>query len=940
MTHFPSGDTLNVRYRVRLSVALWIVLGFLLIPLHEARAFFTTLKYSTADHGNREVFSFAIPPGAQKPTLELKEPDQLLLTIPDILALPASAFKLSQSKWVKTFSVETIPQKKMGLWVTLGLKKSNLSFRESLGAEDPVNGSVFQFEIDEQPKPDPASPMRIKEGLILPGRDGTLFVISHTGSTEIQKNLEKGSNPVVRIHMKAARLADTWRPVNPAGLVENIFVYEFPEGHAELEVLLNEKANSVHFHESTKSGYFIVEILGARDIGRSNDAKQIIAMREADLEKGIVKPLNRLFPLYEPGTEKKVLAGKSITEDFFWKEARKLEQDHHYDKARGFLGNLLEVFPDTPNREVIDFWRLDLARQMDWKPGWLLNELEAANARHPNSANYAQHRLWELRLLNDAGRYESALGMMWDPNLPREKGALWLERAKANIGLANAHPNEPKFFKDAEEALQQLRTLSGGKGEHAALALYLLAGLHDLKDDRDAVLKTLDQITPEFLAHLSRDPDRVLGIADDYYKYGNYFKAFKYYAMFMDAFPTRTQAIPWAMLRAAESSHQMSRKAEESKEPVAAKEHFNDAKRLFDRLQKQYPNSDAAVWGKIFQLSLDRELSYKERLEKLDKVIKSIALPNALAEAYLARAELLGKDGQYLPSIETLNRLLNMTQNMAVIRRANRLKKNVLVEGMTISLDEGRPEFAALLGESYGLDWRKDPEFNQARVLLAESLMQMGSNKAALEVLDSMDANAAEALRQFGQSMEKEDWLQSARKEGKLGGIMTREVARVRLAEAGRLLAKEEWESVHLLLDSVPEGLLNERDNDQRLRFLAKAELGRGRFPHAVKHLEFLLGNRSMGDGADYYSYASVIQLWKGDDKALAPFIKVADEATDKEIRALANIRVGDILQKENKLNEAIGRYRQAAELVPGTTWAKVSAENASQLEMAMKVGR
>ncbi|MBF0423155.1 MAG: hypothetical protein HQL73_09210, partial [Magnetococcales bacterium] len=767
-----------------------------------------------------------------------------------------------------------------------------------------------------------------------------LFIISYSGATEIHKKLEKGSNPVVRIHMKAARMGDTWRPVDPAGQVENVFVYEFPDGHAELEILLNAKANSVHFHESQKGGYLIVEILGPRDVGRSNDAKQLITMRETDLEKGISRPLSRLFPLYEPSSEKKILAGKTITEDYYWKEARKLEQDHHYDQARGYLGTLLEVFPDTPNREVIDFLRLDLARKMDWKPGWLLNELEANLARHPNSANYSRYRLLQLKLLNDAGRFESALAMLDDPNLPREKSTLALERARTYIGLASAHSGDPKYFTEAENQLQQLRSGTDGRVEHTAQALYLLARLKDIKDDREGTLATLDQLTPESLGYLGMEPDRVLGIADMYYKYGHYPNAFKYYAMFMDAFPSRSRALPWAILRAAESSFQLSRKAEENKDPESAKERSEDAKRLFARLQKQYGGSDAAVWGKIFQLALERELSYKERLEKLDKVIKSIALPNALSEAYLTRAELLGKDGQYRESIDTLNQLLNMTQSMAVIRRANRLKKHLLEEGMTAALNDGRPEFASLLGEIYGLDFRQNTDFNHARILLGEALMQLGDNKAALETLANLDDPTADALRQLGETLEKSEWLQSARKEGKLGGIMTREVARVRLAEAKRLLSKEEWEGVQLLLDPLPEGLLSDQGNEQRLRFLARAELGRGRFPHAVKHLEFLLGNRPMGDGVDYYSYASVIQLWKGDDKALAPFIKVADEASDKEIRALANIRVGDILQKANRSSEAIGRYRQAAELAPGTPWAKVSTENASQLEMAKKAGR
>lgn len=923
-------------------VALGIILGLLAFPASRVHAFFTALSYSTADGGNRDILSFPIPPGVQKPTLSMIEPDKLLLTIPGILALPATALDVNRSKNIASFVVEPMPDRKMGLWVTIGLKEPNLNFREDRGPEDPVDGSLFQFEIDKPEKPDPAgTTLQLKEGLVLPGRDGTLLVLSHTGGTEIKRDIEKGSNPVVRLHMKSAKKADTWRPVVPGGLVENVFFSEFPEGNAELEVMLNEHANTdVFFHESAKAGYFILEVRGSRDVGRKRDAQQIIAVREDELDRGIVRPLNRLFPLYEPSSETVVLAGKPITEDYFWKAAREVEKDRRFAKARAYLDSLLDTFPNTPNREIIDFLKLDLARRMDWKPGWLLGELEKAMARHANSANYPQHRFLQLQLINESGHYESALSMMWDPNLPRENAALWLERARANIGLANAHPSEPRYSQDAETQLQKVLALSGGKGKHAALSNYYLAGVMDIRENREATLASLDQLTPEHLAYLGMEPERIMEVADLYYKYGQYPRAFEYYAMFMDAFPTKEQAIPWVMLRAAESSHQLSLKAEAQNKTEEARERYDDSKRLFERLQRQYPRSDAAVWGQIFQLALERKTTFKERLEKLDKVIKAVALPDALSEAYLTRAELLGGDGQYRQSIETLNHLLNMTQRMAVIRRANRLKKDLLEKGMAVALEEGRPEFASLLAQVFGRDWRKDPDFAVARVHLAEALMQMGDNKASLDILVNLDDPAAEALRQLGRTLSSAEWLPLARKEGKLGGVMTREVARVRLSEAERLLSKNEWEAVHLLLEPLPGGLLNDRDRDQRLRLLAKSELGRGRFPHAVRNLETLLLNRPMGDGVDYYGYASVIQLWKGDDRALDSFAKVADEASDKEIRALANIRVGDILQKLGDFENAKTRYLQAAELAPETSWSRLSKENASQLEMVMEVSR
>ncbi|MBF0448598.1 MAG: tetratricopeptide repeat protein, partial [Magnetococcales bacterium] len=95
-----------------------------------------------------------------------------------------------------------------------------------------------------------------------------------------------------------------------------------------------------------------------------------------------------------------------------------------------------------------------------------------------------------------------------------------------------------------------------------------------------------------------------------------------------------------------------------------------------------------------------------------------------------------------------------------------------------------------------------------------------------------------------------------------------------------------------------------------------------------------------IGDGKDYYWYGTVLQQWKGDAKSTAAFQRVAEEATDPEIQALARIRLGDILQRTGDFPGAKEHYLKAVELAPETAWAKISKENAAQLQMAMDVGK
>jgi tetratricopeptide (TPR) repeat protein len=926
---------------VNAGLSLWFVVAVMVLVLtvpSDAHAFFSKLRYATEEMGKREVLSFRIPPGAPRPTIKLVAERQIEVIVSGLLALPSTALNTKRSRWIKNFKVSEIPGGKMGLRILIDLKKPMLNFRDSIGKEDVIDGSLYRLEIDQPSKPEQTGPAKLLEGRVLTGRDGTLIVFSHTGNGFVESTIDKSSN-LVGLHWRSAGLGSSWRDVAPGGLVEKILAYEFPRGQVELEIILNKETKSIQFHRGSKIGLFIVELTIKNGMGRGDDVNRIMNQRRMELEDGAPKPLNRLQPLFIPSDVAVELNGVTVDESYYMDNAKDAEKSRDFAKARGYLDGLIAVFPNTSNREIIDFYKVELASKMNWKPGWLLTELEAALARHPNEANYSAHRLWQLQLYNEAKLYGSASNIMWDPNLPKGPPEVWLERGRTAIGLARTQVEPEANQKAAIDYLKKLLEITRNEGAKSAEANYLLAELRDNAGDMDGTLAILDGLSPGQMAILNKSPERIMGIADLYYKYTRYASAVRHYASLLENYPTRDQMVPWALLRAAESNHQLFKIARAAGDKDEAYERIKETKLLFERLSKIHVASDAAVWGKIFELALDEESDIAERLKKLDAIIEKIALPDALGEAQLSRAGLLGQSGRYHEALITLNELLTLTTRVAVLRRADRLRKQFLVEGMADALDKDRPEFAALLAEIYGENWRRNPKYPKARIHLAEALMRMGASEAALPLLSGLTEKPAPALYELGKTLVSRTYL-GLPTLPELGEKMSTAVARVRLDEAEKLVRREEWEGVLILLERLSADLLNEAGKEKRLELLARAEAGRGRFPQTVRHLEDLFFQKPLGDGRLYYWYGTILQMWKGDDKSLSTYQRVAKESTEAEIQALALVRIGDILQRKGDFTGAKERYLKAAELAPETSWAKVSSENAAQLQMAMEVGK
>ncbi|MBF0195549.1 MAG: tetratricopeptide repeat protein [Magnetococcales bacterium] len=925
-------------FRTGLSFVAVAVMALALVVPDTAHAFFSKLKYSTEEMGKREVLSFQIPPGAQRPKVKLLEEKKLQLTVYGLLALPYNALNTKRSRWIKEFTVNEIPGGKMGLSIIIDLKEPYLDFRDSIGKDDIEKGALYRLEIDKMQKPAQTGPAKLLEGRVLPGRDGTLIIFAHTGNGFVESNVDKESN-LVSLHWRTASLGSSWRDVLPGGLVEKILAYEFPRGQVELEIILNKETKNVRFHRQSKLGLFIVELLHKNAMGRGDDINRITSKRRKDMEEGAPKPLNRLRPLFDNSGVAIEIAGQLVDETYFMDLAKEAEFSRNFAKARGILDNLLQVFPNTVNREIVDFYKVSLASKMDWKPGWLLTELETALARHPNASDYPDHRLQQLKLYNDAKLFGSASNIMWDPNLPKGIPDVWLERGRTAIGLARSKVDPRANEQAATRYLQKIIDSSRNKGPYSAEAQYLLAELSDNDGDMDRTLKILDNLTNEQLAILNKSPEKIMGMADLYYKYTRYESAIRKYAELMENYPSQDQMMPWALLRAAESNHQLYKQAKEQGNDKEAHARFLETRGLFERLSKIHVASDAAVWGQIFELSLAGELDVDAKIKKLEELINNIAMPDALAEAQLSSADLLGKSDRHYEALTTLNDLLTLTSRSAVVRRANRLRKKYLTEGMAMALEEGRPEFAALLAEVYGENWRTNPKYIQPRIHLAESLMRMGDSKTALTVLDGMKDKPGPQLTALGKALSSGSY-NGLPKVSEVGDTMPQSVARVRVDEAERLADRKEWDGVIIMLERLPPELLNQPGREKRLRLLAKAEAGRGRFPQTVRYLEDLFFQKPIGDGKVYYWYGTILQKWKGDKKALSTYQRVVKEATDNEMQALASVRLGDILQRSGDFPTAKEHYLKAAELAPDSPWAKVSTENAAQLQMAMDTGR
>lgn len=988
-------------------LTLFGLLATTLTPL-DAHAFFTTLAYKTQDKGNREILSFMIPPGASPPHLKMIDPVTMQLIVPGVLALPSTQLNLNTSKWIKSLEMADAPSgEEMGLQLTLGFKDPNLNFRDSVGEYDPIDGALFQLEIDPPIIPSGAGPAQLLEGRVMAGRDGTLLILTHTGNGFLEPKLDLGGH-VIHLDWQGATLAPTWRPVVPAGLAEKINTYEF-KGKIEMEINLHESVGIVKFLKDPASGIFIASLHSKDGLGRLEDAEKILAERRQAVAEKQPQPLRRIgTATYIVYPENKItLNHKEIDELYYLNKAKDAERDHHYAKARGFIDRLLSLFPLTKNREYLDFYKLDLAHNLKWKSGWLLEELNTVLARYPNTGDYSNLRLMQLQLLNKSHQYQEASSIMFDPNLPRDNHLVWLERGRATMGLANSKIATNENLASGEEFLNKVVKFTRNQGPSAAEAQFLLAQLSMGRGDNEGAIKILDAMDPTQKSYIANKPERLMETADIYYKFRRYPDAVNLYTQVLSHYPTHPAITPWAMLRLAESNRQLN--------------HVEDATRLFDRLKKDYASSDAAVWGMIFQLQLDKdrdnnerlnelarimramalpkdqadsfmskvkillsetnrhwdvkktldqltalkkdypkitptvweqipalqekmEQNFKDRLTRLNQIIHDIALPEALAEAYMTKAEMLGEAGRHKEVLETLNQLLTISSHNSMITRAKEFKRHYLLEGMGKALDDGRPEYAAILGEIYGEDWREDPAFIPARIHMGEAMLRLGMNEAALKFLDGIQTDSANSLTQLANALTKGAILELPAKNSdnntntSSANVITPNAARVRLDEAARQALKQDWESVLLILDSVPEALFNPNDRIERWRILAKAEAGLERFPQAVQHMEDLLFDQAMGDGIDYYWYACILHKWKGDTKALPAFQRVAAEAKNKEIQALARIRIGDILQRSGDYKAAKEQFSEVKTLAPASPWSRISDENAAQLGMALDV--
>ncbi|MBF0401730.1 MAG: hypothetical protein HQL90_13305 [Magnetococcales bacterium] len=968
-------------------LALWLVVLLLAIAwAGEAHAFSTVLKVNREADGKREILSFSIPPGATKPRAELTDPTTLRLVVPGLLALPASALDPDHSRLIAGFKMDDLHGEEMGLDITIKLKSPNLVFRDSLGKSDIITGAPYRLEIDTPVAPSSTKEIRLLEGRVLTGRDGTLVIFSHTGEAKVDNTMDLAAHQV-RLNWRGATLDPGWRLPASAGLAERLLSYGFSD-QVEMELVVHPDVTNVRFHQDVEAGLYIVELFSKEQMGRQMNAEDILRERKDALASGEVRPLNRLDPAFVIRPDRTiVLKGKTVDEGYYLNSARNAARDQKYARARSYLKKMLDLFPDTFNREPVDFYLWNLSYKMNWKPGWLLAGLHGLLSRYPNTVHYPHYRLLELHLLNRSGLYGEANAMMWDPNLPHNDRRVWLERGHTAVGLARSRVEPKANWQAANKYLQKVLEMTGDKGDISAEARYLLAraAQDQPEESRVSAPEMLDGLTLEQLAFIANRPDWLMHVADIYYENRLYPQATKFYSQFLTNYPAVKEIVPWAMLRAAESSWQLGRL--EQPKSLRQTELYDHARYLFSGLQEKYPDTDAAVWGQVFQLRMDEGEAVVTRLQKINEVVKTIRLPDALSELLMAKAELQGDDKRYEDALVTLNRLVSTSVQAKVVERAIKLKRTYLLKGMQHDLEDDRPEHAILLVELNGEDFRSNPDFARPRILLAEALMRIGLVESVPTLLKGITSPTAVRLTQLARAFAEEQWpevmappetgaavkaMREARPTVGTGvppveegfsaveastaanrtasmeipngtdpsslEMVPVEEARVRLDAATRLQEAKEWESVLRLLDKLPDRLLSAKGEERRLRLMAKAEEGRERYPFAVQYLEDLLSGKKLQDGSDYYWYATVLQKWKGDTKALPAFKRVSEEAEDKDVQALAHIRVGDIMQRAGEYATARDHYLEAEKLAPGSPWAKVSKENAAQLAMAMEV--
>ncbi|MBF0282892.1 MAG: tetratricopeptide repeat protein [Magnetococcales bacterium] len=880
-----------------------LFLALLLAWTPDARAFYTVMNYAAEEFGKRDVLSFQLPPGEPRPQLALTGDKSLRITITGLLALPfVGDFDPKKTRFLESVKVEEIPGGKMGIYLNITLKEPFLDFRDNLSKE-----GLFRLEFERYPVALAVGPTRLLEGRVLAGRDATLLLLSYTGHGWVRKSVDFGAR-VVRLEWQGSSLDQGWREVAPEGLVDKFHAQAFQGSQVEAEIGLDPAASDVHFYRSSEAGTLVVEIRAAHQIGRQQEAEEIIRRRQESLQKGHPEPLNRLTPVFVNGPNKVILNKVAVDEAYYWDTAKEAEKDYHFAKALGYLSGLLEVFPDTANRELIELYRVELASKMNWQPSWALAKLEEAMVRQPNNHRYPLFRLQQLKLLNRVKQFENAMAIMNDPNLPKNSPEVQIERGRALLGLQQ--------WEKAQDLLHGVFPLDTANGDFSAEANYLLARLEADRGDPEKAAAALRKLSRDHWHRLSNHPDWLLDVGEIFYENRSYEEALHRFAIFLNNYPKDPELAPRAMLRAAESNRRLKR---------------NDAALdLLNHLLLEYPDSDQAIWAKIHRLQMDEAKELEPRLKELWSIIHSSSFNDAVVEAYITVASLQGDSGSHRESIQTLNTLLTLTSRQSVVERVHILKHHYMVEGMKSALKEDRPEFAVALAEAFGADWRKESAFTDARILLAEALMRMGIYDRAVDLVKGVDVSPAPEMLKLGKMLAVGSPLgvEAHRKD------LFPEEARIRLNAASRQAERQEWEAVLVLLERMPDDLLDDEGQAHRLRLLAKAEEGRGRFPEAVGNLENLLFNRPVGEGMDYFWYASLLQSWKGDDKSTEAFAQVAEGAENPEIKALAHMRLGDILQRKNKLDEAQKHYQEAKLLYPRSAWSKVSEEIAQQLEM------
>lgn len=897
--------------------------AFLLFFVGESLAATASMQLASEGRGRKEILTLKLPDTARPPRLKLLQPTLLKIVLPGVLAVPlprveSDRIRMGQADFIQDIREEEIREEELGLNLLVSLKEPYLNIQETL------QDGIFTLTFSRYPITAAVGPTRLIEARPLAGRDGTLLVISYTGHGWVETSVDFGAR-VARLTFPEAKFMAGWKVPGPTGMMDGMAAYEFPVRGVEMEVKLHPSAAEVYFHKSPESGTLIVEMLpksplereveelNAVRLDRGDEARAIIERRRAALLDGYAEPLNRLTPVFVAGEEQIILSETPLTELYFYDKALENIKEFKFARAHAYLDQLLKYFPDSPNRALIEFKLVDLGVLMKRSPGLMLSRLEGVLARYPNWVEYPKYRLMMLKLLNQANQFINAQSMMGDPNLPKSSAEVELERAKTEIGM--------REYDQAEKYLKRVYPLDPINGQPSATAYFLEAKVKDLRGDGDGAVKILDDISRVHAAILANKSENLMLMGDLYFKNKQYSKALHQYALLLTNYPVDPVWASWAMVKAGECRRYLGE--------------MRDAVHLYKQVIAKYPESETALWARIYLNQLDKDRGVDERLKDLNAIIKITPLNRAIVEAHLEKAVLLGKDKRYRQAIGALNHLLTLISRETLVGKSNKLKHQFLDDGMTKELEDGNPERAVLLAELYGVDWRDEPDFALARIRLAEALLRMGMPEQALPLLKGLKEPVTARLVELGKAMTMGTPMGVPKKKDGTPDVYE-EGGRVRLDEAKRLARRKEWEGVLVLLEEFPPTFLGDKGKQDRLRLLAMAEAGRGRFPQAVGNLERLLFSKPVGDGLEHFWYANLVEMWKGRLKAKGAFETVAEKAENKEVQSIARMRLGEIAQIAggDGWKKAQKEYEEAARLAPSTMWAEASEEIARQLGM------